>query len=227
MHDTSLWTYIANAGLVVKFVMLILLFASIASWAIIFQRGKQVRDIKNAAKEFEAEFWAGVDMQKFYEKINYSGSQEGLASIFHQGFKAFQRLSGQASASNSAILKGTERAMQIAHQQELETLEKNLGFLAIVGSNSPFIGLFGTVWGIMLVLQTLGGAQQASIAMVAPGISEALIATAMGLFTAVPAVIGYNRLISSVDALDSQMLIFREELSGIFQNKLLEAENAK
>lgn len=228
MPDTSLWTFIANAGPVVKFVMLILLFASLSSWTIIFQRSTQVRDVKNSSKAFETQFWSGVDMQKFFDRMVQDGpAREGLSSIFYEGFKAFQRLSAQPSASKAAILKGTERAMQIAHQQEMDGLEKNLSFLATVGSTSPFIGLFGTVWGIMTSFQALGAAQQATIAMVAPGISEALIATAIGLFAAIPAVIAYNRLITSVDRIDNQFQIFQEELSGIFQNKLLEAENAK
>lgn len=228
MPDTSLWTFIANAGPVVKFVMLILLFASLSSWTLIFQRSKQMRDVKNSSREFEAQFWSGIDMQDFFDRMRSEGLvREGLASIFYEGFKAFQRLSAQPSATKTAILKGTSRAMQIAHQQELDALEKNLNFLATVGSTSPFIGLFGTVWGIMTSFQALGAAQQATIAMVAPGISEALIATAIGLFAAIPAVIAYNRLITNADNIDKQFQIFQEELSGIFQNKLLEAEHAK
>jgi biopolymer transport protein TolQ len=227
MPDTSLWSFIANAGYVVKFVMLILLMASLASWTIIFQRIKQVRELKNAIQLFETQFWAGVDMQKFFDSIKDSETREGLAPIFYAGFKAFQRLSAQPGATPTAILEGTQRAMRIAHQQELEGLEKNLTFLATVGSTSPYVGLFGTVWGIMTSFQALGTVQQATIAMVAPGISEALIATAIGLFAAIPAVIAYNRFNTSVDVFDNQFQIFQEELSGIFHFKLLEAQDAK
>lgn len=225
MSDTSLWSFIINASLVVKFVILLLTIASVTSWALIFQRAKQVRQIKNATQLFESEFWSGVDMQQFFEKMQ--GGDKGSSSIFYAGFKAFQRLCEQPGATPDAILKGTQRAMRIAHQQEIDGLEKNLSLLATIGSSSPFIGLFGTVWGIMLALQALGTMQQATIAMVAPGISEALITTAIGLFAAIPAVIGYNRLISSVDTLDNQFQIFAEELSSIFHLKLLGAHDAK
>ncbi len=228
MTDTSLWSFIANAGFVVKTVMLILLFASIASWTIIFQRLKQVRETKKAMKLFETQFWSGIDLLQFFDKMKENGEiREGVANIFFAGFKAFQLCSNQPGVSKDSILQDTKSAMEIAHEQEIDSLEKNLSFLATIGSSSPFIGLFGTVWGIITSFQALGAAQQATIAMVAPGISEALIATAIGLFAAIPAVIGYNRLVTSVDSLDSQFQIFQKELNRIFHHKLLEVQHAK
>ena len=218
--DASLWSFIVNAGAVVKLVMLLLLAASVASWTIIFQRHSFIKRARAAIKDFEKKFWSGADLKGLYD--NLTGSQaelSGLERIFYAGFKEFNRLTKQSSAHAEAVMEGAERAMRIALAQEVDKLEQNLSFLATVGSTSPYVGLFGTVWGIMTSFRALGAVQQATIAMVAPGISEALIATAMGLFAAIPAVIAYNRYVSAVDRLTNHYHTFRDEFSSILHRK--------
>lgn len=219
--DTSLWSFILHANFVVKAVLIILLCASIASWTIIFQRSKIIKQRRQMAKEFIKRFWSGADLNQLYSQLDRNKeSLKGLSHIFYAGFREYHRLQKQHGVTPEAVIKGTERAMRIADANESESLEKHLSFLATVGSTSPYVGLFGTVWGIMTAFQALGGVQQATIAMVAPGISEALIATAIGLFAAIPAVVAYNRFNNSLSTLMNQYQTFQEELASVLQHKI-------
>jgi len=215
--DPSLWSFIANAGLVVKFVMLLLVIASVISWTFIFQRGMFLKKARNAVIDFEDQFWSGKDLSKLYEGLaRRNETLEGLENIFHAGFREYGRLSAnKVPGAADIVMDGVERAMRIANAREMDQLERHLSFLATVGSTSPYVGLFGTVWGIMTSFQSISSMQQATIAMVAPGISEALIATAMGLFAAIPAVIAYNRFNSEVERLANTYDTFQEEFSNI------------
>ncbi len=216
--DPSLWSFIANAGLVVKCVMLLLMIASIISWTFIFQRGFFLKNARNAVLDFEDQFWSGKDLSKLYEGLaRRNETLQGLENIFHAGFREYGRLSANKTPGASAemVMDGVERAMRIANAREMDQLERHLSFLATVGSTSPYVGLFGTVWGIMTSFQAISAMQQATIGMVAPGISEALIATAMGLFAAIPAVIAYNRFNSEVERLANTYDTFQEEFSNI------------
>jgi biopolymer transport protein TolQ len=219
--DQTLWIYFANASVVVKIVMLLLLTASLMSWTMIFQRGLFLKNAKVEMVSFEDMFWSGMDLSKLYTELSTKGEAvQGLSSIFLAGFREFIRLRKQGGVAPSVILEGIQRAMRIARSREMDKLEQHLSFLATVGSTSPYVGLFGTVWGIMTSFHALGSAQQATIAMVAPGISEALIATAMGLFAAIPAVIAYNRFANEVERLLNQYDTFQEEFSNILYRQV-------
>ena len=220
MNEPSLWSFIAGASPVVKLVMTLLLCASIASWTMIFERWSFIKRARQASRAFEKRFWSGVDLNDLYASLEEKGDElSGMKSIFFSGFREFLRLSQKSSANADAIMQGSERAMRVAQAREMEQSEKHLSFLATVGSTSPYIGLFGTVWGIMASFRALGVVQQATISMVAPGISEALIATAMGLFAAIPAVIAYNRFASDVSRLTNQYDTFQEELTSILHRQ--------
>ncbi|MEI8054974.1 MAG: protein TolQ [bacterium] len=219
--DPSLWSFVANASLIVKTVMLLLLAASIWSWTIIFQRWFFLKDAHSSVKKFEEHFWSGNELHKFYQELNARHDDlHGLELIFYAGFNEYTRLSKQQAAKPDAIVKGAERAMRVVLAREIASLEHHLSFLATVGSTSPYVGLFGTVWGIMTSFRALGGMQQATMAMVAPGISEALIATAMGLFAAIPAVIAYNRYANEVEQLTNIYDTFKEEFSSILHRQM-------
>jgi biopolymer transport protein TolQ len=205
-----------HASLVVKLVLLLLIGASIASWAMIFRKRKLLRDAKNKSEEFEKRFWSGGDLAGMYKEITGSGAESGMENIFEAGFAEFARLRKQSDDAVQ-IIEGARRAMRVAQIREVDRLEENLVFLASVGSTSPYVGLFGTVWGIMNAFHSLGNVQHATISMVAPGISEALIATAMGLFAAIPAVLAYNRFSNSVERLETRFDSFLEEFSTILQ----------
>lgn len=218
--EPSLWSFIANAGALVKFVILILTVASVVSWTIIFQRGMFLRQARIKAKEFSEKFWSGADLAQLYAEMNADkDSLSGLEHIFYAGYKEFNRLGKQSAIGANAIMAGTERVMRVALSQEIERLEQNLSFLATVGSTSPYVGLFGTVWGIMTSFRALGSVEQVTISMVAPGISEALIATAMGLFAAIPAVIAYNRYANSAERLVNNYETFQDEFSSILHRQ--------
>lgn len=222
IHEPSLWSFIANAGAVVKIVMLLLLMASLWSWAIIFQRFFFLKDAGLAVKKFEKQFWSGSDLSQLYAELHIRQDElHGLEHIFYAGFSEYFRLKKQANIKAEAIIEGSQRAMKIALAREIALLEQNLSFLATVGSTSPYVGLFGTVWGIMTSFRALSAVQQATMAMVAPGISEALIATAMGLFAAIPAVIFYNRYASEVEKLANLYATFREEFSSILHHQVI------
>lgn len=217
--DQSLISLFWNASFIVKIVMLILLSASIVSWALIFQRWKVFAHAQKINDDFEDTFWSGVDLGKLYQRFATPRAEiSGAVSIFVAGFKEFMRLRKQA-AEPSAIMEGAERAMRVAMSRETNRLEAHLPFLATVGSVSPYIGLFGTVWGIMNSMRALGSVQQASLQMVAPGIAEALIATAIGLFAAIPAVIAYNRYSNLLQSLLNNYATFLEEFSSILHRQ--------
>lgn len=209
-----------HASLLVQLVMLTLLAMSVISWAMIFQRIKILGNAEIQAKKFEDRFWSGIDLAKLYNEVAArTTAQTGLESLFKSGFKEFSRLRNNNIGTTEVILDGTHRSMRVALSREVETLENNLSFLATVGSISPYIGLFGTVWGIMNSFIALGAVQQATLAMVAPGIAEALIATAMGLFAAIPAVIAYNRFSHRVERLENNYGNFMEEFSNILHRQ--------
>lgn len=215
-YDASLLSYFLQAGIVVKFVMLVLVGASIFSWTYILQRSFYLRGINRSASQFENAFWSGEDIAKLYTQVGrHHGSLDGVEAIFHAGFKEFLRFRKQAGSTIDAIMENTRRAMHVAQMREQDKLEKNMPFLAIVGSTGPYVGLFGTVWGIMQAFRALANVQQATISMVAPGIAEALIATALGLFAAIPAVIAYNRFITDIGRLMNRFDAFEEEFTNI------------
>ena len=191
--EVSVWYLVSNAGVLVQLVMLLLALASVVSWALIFQRFQVFRKARRSQLAFEERFWSGMDLGQLYREVNAEPTPfSGMEAVFRSGFKEFSRLR-QQSRDADAVMEGTQRAMRVAFSREQERLETHLPFLATVGSTSPYVGLFGTVWGIMNSFRGLAQVQQATLATVAPGISEALIATAMGLFAAIPAVIAYNR----------------------------------
>ena len=214
--DLSFLYLILNASLLVQLVMLSLVITSFVSWTMIFNKRAMLNKAKKNADRFEGQFWKLEDLSPLYNRISNSKNQiTGMEKIFEAGFKEFAKLQSQGNTQADAIIEGAQRAMRIAMNKEIDILETNLSFLATVGSTSPYIGLFGTVWGIMNSFRALGNVQQASISLVAPGIAEALIATAMGLFAAIPAVIAYNRYSNDVERLISRYDIFMDEFSSI------------
>ena len=225
--DLSLLSLVLNASLVVQLVLLLLLFASIASWAVIIEKSRMLKKSVAAADDFESRFWSGGSMAAMYRDIAAgSDPQLGMAGIFESGFSEFGRLKKQRGLSGDQILEGARRSMRVSQLREVDRLEDNLAFLATVGSTSPYVGLFGTVWGIMNSFQALANVQSATLALVAPGIAEALIATAMGLFAAIPAVIAFNRYADKLGRLEVRFDTFTEEFSSILQRHAAEAEGA-
>lgn len=222
----SVWYLISNAGVLVQLVMLLLLLASVASWALILQRVQVFRQAQQSRLAFEERFWSGMDLGQLYREVAAEPTPfSGMESIFRAGFREFSRLR-QQSHDADAVMDGAQRAMRVAFAREQERLEASLPFLATVGSTSPYIGLFGTVWGIMNSFRGLAQVQQATLATVAPGISEALIATAMGLFAAIPAVIAYNRFAARSDALLKNYETFAEEFSSILHRRVHSSDRA-
>ena len=222
-EELGILELIIGASGTVQVVMLILLLASVSSWYLIVQRVMLYRRMTEELGGFEAHFWSGVDLAQIYREGNEAladgATPIGVESIFRAGFKEFSRLSQQSDIEADAVLEGARRAMRVATLRESDRLESNLPFLASVGSTSPYIGLFGTVWGIMHSFRGLANATQATLATVAPGISEALIATAMGLFAAIPAVLAYNRFAARSDSLINHYDTFVDQFSGILQRK--------
>ncbi|QDE31674.1 MULTISPECIES: protein TolQ [Shewanella] len=216
-----------EASVLVKLVMLTLLGLSIASWAVIIQRNKLLNSARVKSLRFEDTFWSGVDLNRLYKELIARGSAiSGLESMFVAGFKEYTRLSKVNSKAPEAVMDGTTRAMRVSLSREMEKLDNHLPLLATIGSTSPYIGLFGTVWGIMNSFIALGAVENATLAMVAPGIAEALIATAMGLFAAIPAVIGYNRFTTQVDKIEMTYANFMEEFSNILQRQAYSEKEA-
>jgi biopolymer transport protein TolQ len=215
----SIIDLILAAGFTVQLVMLTLLAASVVSWYMIVQRYIYFRNGRDEMFEFEERFWSGIDLSQLYREGNDRAADGamivGMESIFRAGFKEFSRLAKQSEMDSEAVIEGSRRAMRVAMLREEERLEKHLSFLASVGSTSPYIGLFGTVWGIMNSFRGLATTTQATLATVAPGISEALIATAMGLFAAIPAVLAYNRFASRMDMFLNRYDTFVDEFSSI------------
>ena len=224
--EVSVWYLVSNAGVLVQLVMLLLALASVVSWALIFQRFQVFRKAKQSQVAFEERFWSGMDLGQLYREVNAEPTPfSGMEAVFRSGFKEFSRLR-QQSRDADAVMEGTQRAMRVAFSREQERLEAHLPFLATVGSTSPYVGLFGTVWGIMNSFRGLAQVQQATLATVAPGISEALIATAMGLFAAIPAVIAYNRFSAMSDALLKNYETFAEEFSSILHRRVHHSEKS-
>jgi len=215
-NHASVLGYFMQAGFIVKLVMLLLIAASITSWTLIIQRSWYFKQKKEQYDAFSRRFWGSSDLTKLYADIDSNiEDRHGLAAIFHAGFKEFTRLSQQGAV----ILEPIQRVMQISYVKEAEQLEHHLPLFASVGSLAPYVGLFGTVWGIMTSFQALGQASQATIAMVAPGISEALVATALGLFTAIPAVIAFNRYSTRANGLLNRYDLFQEELVALISEQ--------
>ena len=214
--EHSIVSLILHASPIVQFVMLLLVGASVVSWAIILRKRRVLRDAREASEEFEDRFWSGVDLAVLYKALDAS-PHSGMSAIFVSGFREFSRLRSQLGLAGAQLLDGSRRAMRVAQLKETDRLEQSLSTLATIGSTSPYVGLFGTVWGILTAFQGLGNVQQATLATVAPGIAEALIATAMGLFAAIPAVIAYNRYADQVGRLELRYDTFMEELSTILQ----------
>jgi biopolymer transport protein TolQ len=215
----SLWELISNASLLVQFVMLVLFAASAVSWFMIVQRGLYLNNAQKKFTYFENVFWSGADLNELYTD-GRERETDGAENVFRAGFREFNRLVKQGSTDPDAIMEGTERAMRVALSREEEKLNASLPFLASVASTSPYVGLFGTVWGIMQSFRGLANVQQATLAVVAPGISEALIATAMGLFAAIPAVLAFNRFSTLSESLSTSYQTFAEEFSSILHRRV-------
>ncbi|MEE8344161.1 MAG: protein TolQ [Woeseiaceae bacterium] len=216
--DMSLLSLVMGASFPVQLVLLVLLAASFVSWSIIFTKRRLIRRTKSASDDFEASFWSGGDLNTLYRSATReSGGTVGMASIFESGFREFNRVSQQGDVKRDKIVDECRRAMRVALMREVDRLEQSLATLATIGSTSPYVGLFGTVWGIMNSFRALGNVQSATLAMVAPGIAEALVATAMGLFAAIPAVIAYNSYADKVARLEIRYDGFMEEFSSILQ----------
>ena len=220
MQQISFVSLILNASLVVQLVMAGLALLSVISWALIFQKVVLLRAAKRDTVEFERTFWSGSDLNTLYDEANRNVDMKGTGRLFRAGFAEFQKLRGRSAGELSDVMEGTRRAMRAAAQRELEVLDSHNDFLATVGSVSPYIGLFGTGWGIMHAFIGLGNAGQATLSTVAPGIAEALVATAIGLFAAIPAVVAYNRFASDVDRLATRFDTFMEEFSNILQRQV-------
>jgi biopolymer transport protein TolQ len=218
--ELSILDLVLHASLVVQLVLVSLVVASIISWTMIFDRSRTLKRARRAADEFEQRFWSGGDLSALYRNLNQNEKAlNGLAAIFRAGFKEYVRLRKGDDSDQMAVLQGTERSMRVALSREMDRLETHLAFLATVGSTSPYVGLFGTVWGIMHSFHALGNVKQATLALVAPGISEALVATAIGLFAAIPAVIAYNRYSNQVERLNNRYEEFMEEFSTLLQRQ--------
>ncbi|HRF43404.1 MAG TPA: protein TolQ [Candidatus Competibacteraceae bacterium] len=219
-HEMSFWSLVANASLIVQLIMLVLALISLGSWWVIVKKQLVLSSAKGAADQFEDDFWSGIDLASLYARISRQKEPVwGMDAIFLAGFQEFLRLRAQPTADPDSVVSGAQRAMRATGSRELDELEMYLPLLATAGSTSPYIGLFGTVWGIMNAFMALGVTQQATLAQVAPGIAEALVATAMGLFAAIPAVIFYNRYAHSVDRLANRYETFMEEFSNILQRQ--------
>lgn len=218
-EQLSLLDLVWNASFAVQFVMAILMLASMFSWYMIVNRFLYFRNANDEMYRFEERFWSGIDLSQLYREGNEKSADGhailGIESIFRAGFKEFSRMAQQSEMDSEAVIEGARRAMRVAVMREEERLDHHLAFLASVGSTSPYIGLFGTVWGIMHSFRGLANSTQATLATVAPGISEALVATAMGLFAAIPAVLAYNRFASRVEVLSNRHDTFMDEFSGI------------
>jgi biopolymer transport protein TolQ len=225
--DLSMIALVLEASLVVQLVMGLLLLASVASWAVILEKSRMLKQSVGAANTFESRFWSGGDLAAMYRDIARGDARPlGMAGIFESGFREFGRLKKQAGVTAEQIIEGARRSMRVSQMREVDRLENNLAFLATVGSTSPYVGLFGTVWGIMNSFLSLGSVQSATLALVAPGIAEALIATAMGLFAAIPAVIAFNRYADKVTRLEVRFDTFTEEFSSILQRHASQSPGA-
>ncbi len=220
MTELSFVQLVLEASLLVQMVMVFLLLISIYSWALIFRKSRYLKKIRRATNNFEDRFWKGKDLNELYNRVSRADEEPtGIANIFSAGYMEFVRLRKQPNISTESLLEGSQRAMRVALNREIDQLDTHLATLATVGSVSPYIGLFGTVWGIMNSFHALSGVEQVTLAMVAPGISEALVATAMGLFAAIPAVMAHNHYVDGVDHLSTRYDTFLDEFMGILQRQ--------
>lgn len=217
----NVFEILADASLPVKLVMLVLVIGSFFSWVIIIRKYSQLKAAMENAESFEERFWSGADLAQLFREVSNNGDNSGgMENIFESGFREFVRQRQRRGTDVRTVIEGSERAMRVAGTKEIGLLERNLEFLANVGSISPYVGLFGTVWGIMGAFQGLGEMKDVTIAVVAPHISEALIATAMGLFAAIPAVWAYNRYANKVERVASRYEVFQEEFSSVLQRQI-------
>ena len=220
-QDLSIIELVMNASLVVKLVMALLTLVSLMSWYWIFRKWFAIRDARARTDAFERDFWSGGDLGALYQSaVNDRHRSGALERVFEAGFREFSKLRGQKSLDPATTVDGARRAMRATYQREIDDLEAHLAFLASVGSVSPYVGLFGTVWGIMHSFRGLASMSTATLAAVAPGIAEALVATAIGLFAAIPAVVAYNRFAHDVDRLAVRFESFMEEFSNILQRQM-------
>lgn len=219
-NNLSIFQLIIDASLVVQFVMFILLAASVLSWTFIFNKRKELKRAHKITDEFLATFWSGINLTDFYKKLSSTGFEaEGIEKIFLAGYKEFSLMGGKKDSDPKTQIEHAEKIMRIELNKEIDRLDKTLSLLATIGSTSPYVGLFGTVWGIMNSFRALGDIKQATLAHVAPGIAEALIATAMGLFAAIPAVVAYNRFSNQLDQLAKNYELFVDEFVLLLQRQ--------
>ncbi len=219
--DQTILKLIMDASLVVKAVMLILVIASLASWALMIIKRSQLNKAEKKLSIFEDRFWSGISLNKLYSDLANRTDRDGMAAIFFNGYHEYARLNKGEIPRALSVTDTAQRAMRVAETREIDKLEQNISFLATVGSTSPYIGLFGTVWGIMNSFISLSEMKQATLAVVAPGIAEALIATAIGLFAAIPAVIAYNRFSDKVDRIAIRYENFREEFTTLLERQAI------
>ena len=220
-QDLSILHLVLNASFVVQAVMVLLLAVSIASWAAIFRKIISLRKIRSLNDEFEREFWSGTSLNELFQSAAQNAKHSGpMERIFASGMREYQKLRERRIVDTSTLMDGARRAMRASYQREMDAAESNLSFLASVGSVSPYVGLFGTVWGIMHAFTGLASLQQVTLATVAPGIAEALVATAIGLFAAIPAVVAYNNFARDIDRVAIKLETFIEEFSNILQRNL-------
>lgn len=218
--DLSIVHLISQAGPIVKLVMLMLVIASLVSWMFIFAKYKEFKIALEVTNTFEKRFWSGIELNELARQVGSDHyRRSGMESIFHMGFQEYKRLKEQKGMEPMHVVEGARRAMQAQYTREMDLIDNHLPFLATVGSTSPYVGLFGTVWGIMSSFQALGNVKQATLALVAPGISEALVATAMGLFAAIPAVVAYNRFSTNADRLASRYETFMDDFTSVLQRQ--------
>lgn len=218
-NDLSFLGLVLNASPLVQAVMALLVLASVFSWAMIIDRSRVLKKARKEADSFEDRFWSGGDLGELYRQIERQDEFSGLASVFHAGFREYARLIENKAMDPNTVVESARRSMRVAMSREMDEMENHLSFLATVGSTSPYVGLFGTVWGIMNAFHALGNVKQATLNLVAPGIAEALIATAMGLFAAIPAVVAYNRFSNDVTRIENRFEDFVEEFSNILQRQ--------
>lgn len=219
--DQTILKLILDASLIVKIVMAILVLASLASWTLMLIKSSQLSKAQKKLDIFEDRFWSGISLNKLYSDLANHTNRQGMAAIFFNGYHEYARINKGATPRALPLTNTAQRAMRVAETREVDKLEQNLSFLATVGSTSPYIGLFGTVWGIMNSFISLSQMKQATLAVVAPGIAEALIATAIGLFAAIPAVIAYNRFADKVDRIAIRYENFREEFTTLLERQAI------
>ena len=219
--DNTILKLITEASLVVQIVMAILVLASLMSWALMIIKSSQLSSAARQLDKFEDRFWSGISLKKLYDDLAHKTKQRGMEKIFFSGYHEYLRLYQSNKITHLPMVATAQRAMRVAESRELDRLEQNLSFLATVGSISTYIGLFGTVWGIMNSFISLGKMQQATLAVVAPGIAEALIATAIGLLAAIPAIVAYNRFSDKADRIAVRYENFREEFTNLLERQTL------